>query len=75
MPFYYIEYGIAQLGALGLWRKALANPRAALAAYRRSLALGGTVGLKALFRAAGLDLDFRPAAMSPIVAAVMARVG
>ena len=75
MPFYYIEYGIAQLGALGLWRKALANPRAALAAYQRALALGGVVGLKALFRAAGLDLDFRPTAMRPIVAAVMARVG
>lgn len=75
MPFYYIEYGIAQLGALGLWRKALANPQAALAAYQRALALGGTVGLKALFRAAGLELDFRPAAMRRIVAAVMARVG
>ena len=58
-----------------MWRKALANPRAALAAYQRALALGGVVGLKALFRAAGLDLDFRPTAMRPIVAAVMARVG
>lgn len=74
-PFYYIEYGIAQLGALGLWRKSLVSPRGALAAYQRALALGGTVGLKALFRAAGLSLDFRSQAMRPVVEAVMARVG
>jgi oligoendopeptidase F len=74
-PFYYIEYGIAQMGALGLWRKSLADPRAALAAYRRALALGGTVGLKALFRAAGLSLDFSRRAFRAPVRAALARAG
>jgi oligoendopeptidase F len=40
-PFYYVEYGIAQLGALQLWMKARENPRQALANYRAALALGG----------------------------------
>jgi oligoendopeptidase F len=57
-PFYYIEYGIAQLGALGIWEQARQDPRAALQAYRRALALGGSKPLPELFRAAGLEFDF-----------------
>ncbi|MCC7518173.1 MAG: M3 family oligoendopeptidase [Verrucomicrobiae bacterium] len=74
-PFYYIEYGIAQMGALGLWRKSLRDPRGTLAAYRRALTLGGTVGLKALFRAAGLSLDFRRKSFCAPVRAVLAQLG
>jgi oligoendopeptidase F len=74
-PFYYIEYGIAQLGALMLWRRALSNPRPALAAYKRALALGGSVGLRGLFRAAGGRLDFSARAILPLVDAVMQRLG
>jgi oligoendopeptidase F len=44
-PFYYIEYGIAQLGALQLWMKAKEDPRRALANYRAGLSLGGTRSL------------------------------
>lgn len=73
-PFYYIEYGIAQMGALGLWRKSLDDPRGALTAYRRALARGGTVGLRDLFRAAGLSLDFRAAAFRGAVRAVFRRL-
>jgi oligoendopeptidase F len=57
-PFYYIEYGIAQLGALGMWEQSRKDPKAALGAYRRALALGGSKPLPELFAAAGLPFDF-----------------
>jgi oligoendopeptidase F len=57
-PFYYIEYGIAQLGALGIWAHALRDPRGALAHYKKALALGGSRPLPELFRAAGLVFNF-----------------
>jgi oligoendopeptidase F len=41
-PFYYVEYGLAQLGAVQVWANALENQAEAVAAYRRGLALGGT---------------------------------
>jgi len=53
VPFYYVEYGIAQLGALQLWRASLDNPQAALDAYHRALALGYTAPLPDLFATAG----------------------
>jgi len=57
-PFYYIEYGIAQLGALGVWLRAQEDPQGAVGAYRRALALGGSRPLPQLFEAAGLPFDF-----------------
>ena len=63
IPFYYIEYGIAQLGALGMWLQAQENPQKALANYRGALALGGSRPLPELFEAAGLDFDFGEAAV------------
>ncbi len=61
VPFYYIEYGLAQLGAVQVWANALRDQAAAVAAYRRALALGDTVPLPALYTAAGarfaLDAD------------------
>jgi oligoendopeptidase F len=58
VPFYYIEYGIAQLGALQVWRNARKDQAGAVAAYRRALALGATRPLDELFRAAGVRLAF-----------------
>src|SRR5262249_11241649 len=55
-PFYYIEYGIAQLGALQVWRNALGDQAGAVAAYREALALGATRPLPELFAAAGARL-------------------
>ncbi len=52
-PFYYVEYGLAQLGAVQVWANALKDPRGAVAAYRKALALGGTVTLPELYAAAG----------------------
>lgn len=58
VPFYYVEYGLAQLGAVQVWRNALQNQGEAVARYRRALALGGTVPLPDLFAAAGAKLAF-----------------
>lgn len=66
-PFYYIEYGLAQLGAVQIWRNALAGQQAAVAAYRRALALGGTVTLPELFRAAGARFAFDATALDEAV--------
>ena len=66
-PFYYIEYGIAQLGALQVWRNSLADPVAAVAAYRDFLALGATRPLPELYRTAGARLVFDPAGMAELV--------
>ena len=63
VPFYYIEYGIAQLGALQLWLQFKERPERALANYKRALALGGSRPLPELFAAAELEFDFGPATM------------
>lgn len=67
-PFYYIEYGIAQLGALGLWLRWRRNPSQAINDYKRGLAVGGSKPLPELFAAAGLHFDFGPETLEPIVA-------
>jgi oligoendopeptidase F len=67
VPFYYIEYGIAQLGALQVWQKSLEDERKALEDYKRGLQLGGTRGLKDLFEGAGLRFDMRESAIRPLV--------
>ena len=59
-PFYYIEYGIAQLGALQLWANYRADPAAAIAGYKSGLRLGGSKPLPELFKATGLSFDFSP---------------
>jgi oligoendopeptidase F len=69
-PFYYIEYGIAQLGALQLWMKAKQDHRRALANYRSALALGGTRPLPELFSAAGIVFDFSAKTFKPLIAAL-----
>ena len=60
VPFYYIEYGIAQLGAIGMWKQYRENPKAALENYKHALSLGGTQTLPALYNAAGISFDFSP---------------
>jgi oligoendopeptidase F len=61
---YYIEYGIAQLGALELWLISLERgERAAVDLYIKALSLGGSKPLPELFAAAGLNFDFGPDAL------------
>ncbi|HEV8356120.1 MAG TPA: M3 family oligoendopeptidase [Gemmatimonadales bacterium] len=66
-PLYYIEYGLAQLGALQIWRNHRRDGPAALEAYRRFLALGATRPLPELYQAAGAVLVFDAAGMGPLV--------
>lgn len=60
VPLYYIEYGIAQLGAIGLWMQFRKNKEAALDNYMKALSLGGTRTLPELYKAAGLEFNFSP---------------
>ncbi len=60
VPFYYIEYGIAQLGAIGMWMQYQQNPSAALENYMNALALGGTKTLPELYKTAGIEFNFSP---------------
>ena len=60
VPFYYIEYGIAQLGAIGLWMQYKNNPQQALQHYIDALSLGGTKTLPELYATAGLKFDLSP---------------
>jgi len=69
-PFYYIEYGIAQLGAAQVWLNYRQNPKKTLAKLLDAFALGGTVTLPALFQAAGLKFDFSLSTIQPVVDAI-----
>jgi len=60
VPFYYIEYGIAQLGAIGLWMQYKQDPQKALDNYMKALSLGGTKTLPELYEAAGLEFNLSP---------------
>jgi oligoendopeptidase F len=61
VPFYYIEYGIAQLGAIAMWRQYRGNKQQALGNYQKALSLGYTRTLKELYETAGIRFDFSPA--------------
>lgn len=67
VPFYYIEYGIAQLGAIGMWQQYKKDPETALNNYMNALALGGTATLPELFKTAGLDFDLSPGHISQLM--------
>jgi len=58
--FYYIEYGIAQLGAIGMWMQYKQDKKKAISNYIHALSLGGTKTLPELYKAAGLSFDFSP---------------
>jgi oligoendopeptidase F len=64
-PFYYIDYAMAMLGALGLWTRFQKDQQGAIAAYKRALALGGSRPLPELFKAADLTFDFGPETVGP----------
>jgi oligoendopeptidase F len=67
VPFYYIEYGLAQLGAVQIWRNALNDQARAVADYRAGLALGGTATIPQLFAAAGAKFAFDAATLHQAV--------
>ncbi len=61
VPFYYIEYGMAQLGAIAMWRSYKQNPKQALENYKKALSLGYLKTIPELYAAAGIKFDFSPA--------------
>ncbi|MFM8470663.1 MAG: M3 family oligoendopeptidase [Limisphaerales bacterium] len=67
-PFYYVEYGIAQLGALQVWANSHRDAAKALRDYQAGLALGGSRPLPELFAAAGCRFDFSAETVRPLVA-------
>lgn len=69
-PFYYIEYGMASVGAMQVWRNSLQDAAVALSDYRRALALGGTRTLPELFKAAGAEFRFDTAMLSQLIGLV-----
>lgn len=70
VPLYYIEYGIAQLGALQMWLQFRRNRSAAIENYKKGLSLGGSRPLPELFAAAGLKFDFGPETMQQLMSEV-----
>ncbi len=67
VPFYYIEYAIAKLGALQVWRNAMQNKETAVKQYRYALSLGGSKPLPDLFQAAGATFDFSYDTLAPLI--------
>jgi oligoendopeptidase F len=60
VPFYYIEYGIAQLGAIGVWKNSLENEAKAIEQYKTGLSLGYTRSLPEIYETAGVTFDLSP---------------
>jgi oligoendopeptidase F len=58
VPFYYIEYGFSQLGALGVWKNSLADEKSAIDKYKGGLSLGYTKDIKSIYNEAGVQFDF-----------------
>jgi len=73
-PFYYVEYGIAQLGALQVWMNSRRDYEQAVAFYRNGLALGAARPLPELFEAAGCKFDFSQQTLRPLIEALMAEI-
>ena len=67
IPFYYVEYGIAQLGALQLWQASRRDLPATLDHYLKGLSLGGSRPLPELFQASGLAFDFTDKTIAPLM--------
>ncbi len=61
VPFYYIEYGFAQLGAIAMWRQYKQNPKQAIQNYKKALGLGYTKSIPHIYETAGIKFDFSPA--------------
>ena len=74
-PFYYIEYGIAQLGALQVWQNSLKDYPGAVKLYKKALSLGGSQPLPALFEAAGGRFDMTEAMLKPLMALTAEELG
>ncbi|MFK4307629.1 oligoendopeptidase F [Bacillus sp. RC242] len=70
VPFYYIEYAIAQLGALQMYKQYKENPKQALQNYKKALSLGSTKTIKEVYEAAGIHFDFSGKTIKDLMAFV-----
>jgi oligoendopeptidase F len=70
VPFYYIEYGFAQLGAIAVWRNYKKNPKEAVEKYKKALALGYTQSIPKIYETAGIKFDFSPDYIKELMAFV-----
>ncbi len=75
VPFYYIEYAIAQLGAMQVWRNSKNDYSRAVTQYRKALALGGSRPLPELFESAGAKFDFSYDTLAPLVEMIQLELG
>jgi oligoendopeptidase F len=74
VPFYYIEYGLAQLGAVQIWARALKDQKQAVADYRKALSLGATATLPDLYKTAGARLAFDAETLGSMVALMESKI-
>ena len=75
VPFYYVEYGLAQLGAVQVWRNSLQNQANAVKQYRQALSLGGTVTLSQLYQPAGAKFSFDVSTLRDAVGLIEQTIG
>ncbi len=75
VPFYYIEYGIAQLGALQVWKNFRKNQKEGVRLYKQGLAVGGSQTLPKIFESAGIHFDFSLKMIEPLMAEVESELG
>lgn len=66
VPFYYIEYGFAQLGALAVWKNFMQDSKKAIGQYKEALSLGYTVSIPEVYKAAGIAFDFSDGYISSV---------
>ena len=70
VPFYYIEYGMAQLGAIAVWKNYKENPTEGLKGYMNALKLGYTKTIPEVYDAANIKFDFSQRYISELIAFV-----
>jgi len=71
LPFYYIEYGIAQLGSIGIWKNYLENRELALDQYEAFLKLGYQVSIPEIYNTGGVDFNFTQDYIESLMGAVL----
>ena len=74
VPFYYIEYGMAQLGAIAIWKRYKENPQQAIKDYTAALELGYTKPISEVYQRAGIAFDFSEEYVSDLVTFIRAEL-
>jgi len=74
VPFYYIEYGMAQLGAIAMWRNFRLNPKKGLEGYMNALKLGNLRTIPEIYKAGGIKFDFSKAYIRELMSFVRGEI-